>query len=70
MACDVKSIETLLAADDLPALSERDALMALAGIYGAAVSVTAAAALALAYQTNLQSLSDRQLDEALLSVIC
>lgn len=70
MSCTAASFETTIAANNLWSLSDRDALMVLAAIYGASVALTAKTALALAYQDGLPALSDRQLDEAMLASIC
>lgn len=71
MACDVQSVADLIAADKLPALSDRDRLMCLVMIYATyAGAVNAQAALDLAYQDGLSKLSDSDLDKALLAAIC
>lgn len=68
MACDSQTLETLSGIDGLARLSERGVLLALAGVYGS--STTAQQAVTLAAANKFASLSDRQLDEVLLVVIC
>lgn len=70
MACDSKTLETLLSVDALPELSDRDRLICLASVYGTAASLTAQTALNLAYTNGLSKLSDRDLDDVLASVLC
>lgn len=70
MACDAATLEALLSADKLPQLSDRDRLMCLASVYGQAAGLTAQQAMNLAYQNGLSKLSDRDLDEAFLAIIC
>jgi hypothetical protein len=70
MACDAATLEAILSADKLPQLSDRDRLMCLASVYGTSAGLTGQQALDLAYQDGLAKLSDRELEEVFLSVIC
>lgn len=68
MACDAQTLATLSGIDGLAALSERNALLALTGIYGS--GLTSAQAMVLAASNKLASLSDRYLDNVLLAILC
>lgn len=70
MACDAATLEALLNADKLPSLSDRDRLMCLAALFGSGAGLNAQTALNQAYADGLAKLSDQQLDQAFLSVIC
>lgn len=69
MACDAATLEALAALDKNPALSERDRLICYAsvccaGFASAQVAMNAAAA------NGYAKLSDRDLDAALLTLVC
>ncbi len=70
MACDAATLEALLSADKLPSLSDRDRLMCLAAVYGGAAGFNAQQAINKAYQDGFSQLSDRDLDEVFLAIIC
>lgn len=70
MACDAATLEALIATDKLPQLSDRDRLMCLAAVYGGAAGYTAQTALNAAYADGFAKLSDRDLEETFMAVIC
>lgn len=71
MACDVQTVADLIAADKLPALSERDRLICLAYVYSVNAGVAnAQAAVLLARQAGMSKLSDADLEKAFAAAIC
>lgn len=70
MSCSAQDLEALLSTDKLPQLSDRERLMCLAALFGAGAGLTAQTALNLAYSDGFAQLSDQQLDQAFLAVIC
>lgn len=68
MACDAQTLETLSGIDGLARLSQRGLMLALAGVYGSAL--TAAQAIVLAAANKYAALSDRHLDAVLLAILC
>lgn len=71
MACDAQTLEALaVLTNKYLALSDRDRLMCLANVYGVAAGLIAQHAVVLAKNQGLPRLSDRDLEAALLAVIC
>ena len=70
MACDAATLEALLSADKLPSLSDHDRLMCLAALFGAGAGLNGQQAIALAYKNGFAKLSDLELDQTFLAVIC
>lgn len=68
MACDVQSVETLAYADGLAALSDRDFLICLAGVFLGNAGINAQTAITNAAANGYTKMSDLQLDQALLAV--
>lgn len=67
MACDVKTVENLLAANGYHALSNYDRLVCLAGVFGTLAGFTAQQAITQAEANKYGALSDEQLDQAFLA---
>jgi len=70
MACDSATLEALLSTDQLPQLSDRDRLMCLAALFGAGAGLNGQQALNQAYADGFAQMSERELEEAFLAVIC
>ncbi len=68
MACDAQTLETLAYAQGLPALSERDFLICLAGAFLASAGINAQTAVDNAAANNYAGMTDLELDQALLAV--
>lgn len=69
MACDVGTVENLLAANGYFRLSQRDTLMCLAGVFAVTAGITAQQGVTNAASNGYAKLSDLQLDEALLAAL-
>lgn len=70
MACDAATLVALLTSDGYDRLSDYDALVCLAYVYGNSAGYTAQQAINAATTNGYSKLSDRDLDMALLKALC
>ncbi len=70
MACDAATIQALLVSNGYAKLSDYDALVCLAYVYGNAAGYTAQQSVTAAASNGYAKLSDRDLDTALLKALC